>query len=1240
MDRFRYSASSRLGIWDSLQEKREEFIRDLHWVLNHYSSTELESSTIEFIPTDDIRLASIAAICDKIISRGIPTLSDPELERSILTEIPDSLLQHEELTNGSSLGFQLISSRLPVSPKQLIQASVDLLSLPYSSNSPFCHSRQPLAPEQSELTSEAEDIFLKKFEEFFGHHYRYYLHRQVLFRDLVGDVDGELLQSRVDFAFQIGAVNWIIEIDGIQHQEPGQMELDKRRDKLLQKHGWKILRVSTDVLHADLPNWLQQQVASASREEQATLNIHKQGSVAELVRNSSIHALALQTIIHPHAVHACLRGLSQLIYHQVLDTIKKQRILVIEEDLSVFQPALHILKKIWTNLNQIAPDTPPWPEMEVEIIHQSEQSSKFSGHEEWIRSVSTPSGNYDLIISFSALLNSGTYGSLEKKHFPDHLENRVAFRRAIGFRKEQSLQWSEPLQYDLADLESALNTKDGDPPVDLPKNKLSALKYFLNVIFRKRDFWDGQLRVISRLLQGKPTIVLLPTGGGKSLTYQFSGLLLPGMTIVIDPLVSLMYDQVENLHRYGIDFAECITGNMTPIKKDRVVKRMEKGELGFVFVSPERLQIKDFRDQLQTVVSQFPVSLAVVDEAHCISEWGHDFRPSYLHLPRNLQRHCSNDRSRIPTLVGLTGTASFAVLTDIQLEMQINSEDAIVLPRSFDRKELQFEVKSVPMSAKGSALKTLRMQLPRRLQTNPQTFFNIQGDRTNSGIIFCPHVNGSLGITEVAKAVGHRNFFGGSKPKSFSGDHTDWSNHKTRTQQEFKQNQIQELVATKSFGMGIDKPNIRYTIHFTVPQSVEAFYQEAGRAGRNGRANYALCSIIYSDDNWDAALDILNERDHQEAMARLQEVHWADRGDILVQLWLMLNSYKGREQEKTSTLQFWEKWFARAFSGNPKGSTKTQEIVYHRDSDREKYERAIFRLMLLGVLDDYTINWHKKAFSVVVRNATPEEIKQNLRLYLLQYKFEDFVDDAVAKMNEQSLTQALESAISIMVDFVYDEIVAKRKQALRTMGELCRNFRSDQDFRDAILSYLQESEFSDQLRQWVNQSFDSIGIESIHELMEKVTTQDELKRLIGTTRRMLDEDPQNISLRYLSLCARAQSATEPDESILQETVTLVKQILNKDNYIAGPESLLVHLLEDVESRRPKISEEISHLVFRNAGNAQFARLMLTSGLSDIPRYKELAVTFVVSGAVQAVRSIPFYLELMKENQHESNKQNP
>ncbi|MDD9824335.1 MAG: RecQ family ATP-dependent DNA helicase, partial [Gammaproteobacteria bacterium] len=837
MDTLRYTASARLGVWDSLTRRRDEFLDELARILQDNSHAVLEADHIEELcPTANPSLESVTAICDKIIARGNPTLVDLEFEHTLLKGPCQQYLSVEELGEEEpNVGFKFSKAKFPGNRDVLFRAAKDLLCLPYRNETESSTDTRELPPDLTDLTSEEEDLFAEQFRTAFGEYLGTKLHRQVLIRDLVNRVDNNLEQSRVDFVFQSDSIRWVFEVDGQQHNEPGQRGLDKQRDDRLKENGWVVHRIPAEDVRQGLENLFE-----GLRKELAQVLSTEYDSVQTAIAKSEVHAAAFNSILLPLAVQRCLRGLLFLYSHEILDPTRQQRILIIEEDCPVAAEAFRILCAIWTRIHTLVSDISPAPKLKLDVIGEKPNWGKTDA----ARYRDAPDNNYDLILSHSLLLDTDCIGSTEKTHFPNRPRNFICLRRAIGLRAERSLQACNALHYDLADIEQAISSQNRGNPEPMPYEKHEALLFFLRHIFRKRNFWDGQLHVIARLLQGKASIVLLPTGGGKSLTYQLSGLLLPGMTIIIDPLVSLMDDQVENLKTAGIDLIRLVSGQQDPESKEAALQNMESGQLAFILIAPERLQTKDFRSRLQTVVNHFPVSLAVIDEAHCVSEWGHDFRPSYLHMPRNLQNYCSSGRNgHKPTLVGLTGTASFAVLADIQMEMQVIDEEAIILPRSFDRKELRFRVINVPMSEKSSKLKALKKDLPRSLRANAQKFYDPRGDHTNSGIVFCPHVNGSLGVISVAKILGHRNFYAGEKPKIF-GD--SWPDHKKAVQRNFKRNHIQEIVATKSFGMGIDKPNIRYTIHYTVPQSIEAFYQEAGRAGRNGKLQNALCSILYS----------------------------------------------------------------------------------------------------------------------------------------------------------------------------------------------------------------------------------------------------------------------------------------------------------------------------------------------------------------------------------------------------------
>ncbi|PWH15813.1 MAG: hypothetical protein DDG58_10500, partial [Ardenticatenia bacterium] len=424
------------------------------------------------------------------------------------------------------------------------------------------------------------------------------------------------------------------------------------------------------------------------------------------------------------------------------------------------------------------------------------------------------------------------------------------------------------------------------------------VRWFLQYLFRKQDFREGQWETIERCLRGFDSIVLLPTGAGKSIAFQLAALLLPGRCIVVDPIISLIDDQIDNLNRVGIDRCIGITHRMKTDERALVLQAFQSGHYLFCYVAPERFQTAPFRQALRTLTTQMPISLIVVDEAHCVSEWGHDFRTAYLNLGRITREYCAS-QGVTPPLVALTGTASKIVLKDVQRELGIESIDAVITPKTFDRDELSFTVIPCRSEEKRACVSGLLERLPAAFNLDRSVFFRPAGTQTHAGLVFCPHVGGSYGVVEYAEELKRFlqtrvEIYSGEAPKSY--DSEKWEEEKRAITRDFKRNRFSVLVCTKAFGMGIDKPNIRYTIHIGLPSSIEAFYQEAGRAGRD--RGPAQCAIILSNDDPKRSQQLLSPATPLERVA--QVVNETDRGqadDIVRALWFHVRSFRGERAE-------------------------------------------------------------------------------------------------------------------------------------------------------------------------------------------------------------------------------------------------------------------------------------------------------------------------------------------------------
>ncbi len=325
----------------------------------------------------------------------------------------------------------------------------------------------------------------------------------------------------------------------------------------------------------------------------------------------------------------------------------------------------------------------------------------------------------------------------------------------------------------------------------------------LKQYFGYDTFRPLQQDIIQTVIDKQDCVVLMPTGGGKSLCFQLPALLQDGITIVISPLISLMKDQVDALLGIGIQ-AAMINSSMTMSEINTVIEQTKNGNLKILYIAPERLSLASFENLLHTL----PISLFAIDEAHCISEWGHDFRPEY----RNL-KYLRTKFPNIP-IIALTATATTKVRDDIV--RQLNLPTPQIFTSSFNRPNLSYEV--LP---KKDSFKTITALL------------GSYSDK--SAIIYCFSRKDTESIAEKLNAYG---FKATTYHAGLSGD------RRRDNQERFIRDEVHIMVATIAFGMGIDKPDVRLVIHHSLPKSVEGYYQETGRAGRDGLPS--RCVLLYS----------------------------------------------------------------------------------------------------------------------------------------------------------------------------------------------------------------------------------------------------------------------------------------------------------------------------------------------------------------------------------------------------------
>ena len=670
------------------------------------------------------------------------------------------------------------------------------------------------------------------------------------------------------------------------------------------------------------------------------------------------------------------------------------------------------------------------------------------------------------------------------------------------------------------------------------EDNCSRLRYFLNLIFRKEDFRPGQLPILNRALQLKSVIGLLPTGGGKSLTYQLAAMLQPSVTLVVDPLKGLMKDQYDGLLNIGIDCISYINSDITKNYEEGRKRELALtgSQVQIMFLSPERLSIYRFREVLRSMrESGVYFAYGVIDEVHCVSEWGHDFRLAYLHLGRNLfnyvlPKEVEGEDNHI-SLFGLTATASFDVLADVERELSGPNaysleDDATVRYENTNRLELQYNVyevdaKDAPNAwavgdikeekllevindatqkiadiQDNSAVKYIKERFVERENLIDSTIIdkihhtNLGVDVENewynhtnthtAGIVFCTRASDRANLSVPTVEASLRNHGLRSISTYKGGDDT-------ACQDSFLKGRTNIMVATKAFGMGIDKSNVRMTFHLNYPGSLESFVQEAGRAGRDKKM--ALATIMYSPkkfwvknvktDKWqDFSADYTNNKFFYDSNFLGEEFE-------LFVMELLMNNL----QVKISNEEFYDvdkpciansQGIVKFIKRYEKGHILTYYISYEEDEKvldgynqylstknmpvfntynarnlknsrgysyirdygsavyKDAIQKAIYRMCVIGLIDDFTEDYSKRTFRITTICQDESEYLEHLRLYYRKYYSTERVESMMGEVRKLANTEGVIMAcLKHLTSFIYKSIADKRARGILDMEQFC-----------------------------------------------------------------------------------------------------------------------------------------------------------------------------------------------------------
>lgn len=932
----------------------------LNGLLKSLSTFNVESSLNFELPA---YVPSIMAVALNILTRGLPTLPSVHIEEQFANWL--KLTSRIDSEEQGKVNFPLDNYYLEPQPSDVFYKSLHVVD-PRSTN-----RNQYL--NLSDIDSNFERSFLLNLIPENKSFLAQILERQRSRSSLTRDNN----QGRVDFSLEIpydvsiSKTNryrqqvqlkhhkiYVVEVDGRKYHTE---LLDDLKDFELAQLSTEIKHIKEDKTHNDVADFIH------SVSDETFVKIIEENFHNPTYLTSPETVL----VISPFAIARLQRVLLQYIIANYDTFVQNDtfRIAVLEQDFPCAHLAIADLQETLFTLNELAQSQIILPKIELEVF----ASEEFLNHALHLgnnvnRFSELNPENYDLILDISLLRREGVF----REGIGIMVNNLVSIRNChyVHYQTSTGVTSAPLITY-----RQLVNHLENEVFETIPETS-ELLKKFMQDIFRKIDFRVGQLPILNRAMQLKSVIGLLPTGGGKSLTYQLAAMLQPGVTIVIDPIRSLMIDQFNSLKDLGIDKCEFINSTLNTAERNyNQHNLLANGKLQFLFVSPERFVIDDFRKALDNAaIAGHYFAYAVIDEVHCVSEWGHDFRTPYLNLGENAQKYCRSFNSRTVPLFGLTATASFDVLADIERELQIDEDDgnAIVRFENSIRDEINYIIREVPKTFEGLnnlSEKAIRESIGKEKQDvifellsdkyNVLSVFNNRESiisnldysfnnylpgtsrikwinkfnkvedalieyrrfhikrlelvenpfigRNNNGkykygvIVFLPHRQGWLGVRNGYNSHGvydnpeyvvteqteekiihqyENDCFGyfigsGDDENAAKIDKESFEHLKL-----YKDNEESVMIATKAFGMGIDKPDVRMTIHMNIPQSIESFVQEAGRAGRDGKISASV--ILFNND-------FLEVRSRQGSLFHLDS-------DVL--MYFHKNSFKGQIKER------------------------------------------------------------------------------------------------------------------------------------------------------------------------------------------------------------------------------------------------------------------------------------------------------------------------------------------------------
>lgn len=934
--------------------------------------------------------------------------------------------------------------------------------------------------------------------------------------DIVEECDPRFNDQRVDF--YCDQANLVIEVDGEQHNSGAQMYLDQERNLYLSRHGIDTIRLST-----------------------------KDGNPKEVVR-------ALVSRFKELEQNEPLREtLEDRLSRAPFEVIMRTQIAILE---MIKAARIDFADQVWEI--DYSCDI---PNINHEDLLEVALGDIFDLFENLCILQDIPFSRPKLSIKRGSNIKLNV--SANKKWDERELDSKAIYVRSDYFERKDNYRvaCAEPITYKTT---QESRYKDID----------TALGFFLEYLFGYSSFNPGQIGIIKKALARNTTLGILPTGSGKSLCYQMACLLQPCISFSVCPIVSLIQDQETNTVAFSINRVGRIESQMDSSDKNAVLTAFGKAKLQLVWITPERFQTESFRKKLEDISKNQSFGYSVIDEVHCLSEWGHDFRVSYLKLYGTIQKYCPS-----AVILALTATASRNVLEDLLAELHISKANVQTSP-SLDRPELHYHIMKVTDASLAQNFDEVLERIDREFSSREgiKTIFEPSGEKSVCGIIFANIADiktPKKGINPLKNCEGIKMHLLRKNIKSDSY-HAGRAEERPAIQRNFINNEFTVMAATKAFGMGVNKKNVRYTIHSGLPWSIEAFYQEAGRAGRDPNNNHSECFILYEPDSDKRRTDALFSPGI--SIEEIRNIQPDLQGDLNTLFYLWGNNYEIIDIEIAAIVRVFKMMTNRKSNGKitiPENLVRKELFpliaenlkIDSSQKPRVTTQDILYKLAILGVVDDWTVDYRGsvsyevEVAEVVTENTVKASLEKYIKRHTPSFSFDDpspshkkYVDIYEAEPAGRKLI----GLIKVLLHWTNDNIVFNRRRSIGNMLNLCESNFTEDELRRYINNYFSlDAESNVQLDAIINNQKDLdvwFKLFTNDELTDDpfirtttVKSFSEIEAIAALCDRYRESFNANIGLEWASMTAHLLAGNYNEEEIQEQYDFILAEIQSYDH---------------------------------------------------------------------------------------------